>query len=131
MGTQVINLSFGSAGSSEYSYWSDGGVYELLGMSSDCEPRYETEIGGEGCETGVGFSWVLGVMALGEMYGDCKAETNADDGGETRGELYGDDSIELFKFGERKCEGMGVKVVASPGLQQEVEVLIVRPHGVC
>lgn len=25
-GTQVTNLSFGSAGSSEYSYWSDGGV---------------------------------------------------------------------------------------------------------
>ena len=46
-GTQVTNLSFGSAGSSEYSYWSDGGVYELLGISSDCEPPlYEN--GGDG-----------------------------------------------------------------------------------
>lgn len=100
-------------------------------MSSDCEPRYETETGGEGCETGVGFSWALGVMALGEMYGDCKAETNADDGGDTRGELQGDDSIELFILGEGKSEVIGVKVVSLPGLQQEVEVLIVRPDGVC
>lgn len=64
-GSQVTNLSFASAGSSEYSYWSDGGVYELLGMSSDCEPRYET--GGDGRVRGVGFSCGFGVVALGDM----------------------------------------------------------------
>ena len=33
-GAEESNLSFiGSL--SEYSYWSDGGVYELLGMSSE------------------------------------------------------------------------------------------------
>lgn len=31
------------------------------------------------------------MLARGEMYGDCSAETNADDGGEINGELYGDD----------------------------------------
>lgn len=39
---------------------------------------------------GVGFSGgVFGTMvALGDMYGDCRAETNAEDGGEMRdGEL--------------------------------------------
>lgn len=28
----------------------------------------------------------LGVMALGDIYGDCNAETNANEGGDTRGE---------------------------------------------
>lgn len=51
-GTQVTILSFGLVGSSEKSYLSGGGVYELLGMSSDWEPQYET--GGEGWVTGVG-----------------------------------------------------------------------------
>lgn len=27
-----------------------------------------------------------GIMALGDIYGDCNAETNADEGGDTRGE---------------------------------------------
>lgn len=74
-------------------------------MSSDCEPRHN-ETSGEGCVVGFELSWVswgFGVKALGEMYGDCRAETNADEGGETRdGELYGEDSIEFFKFGEGK-----------------------------
>lgn len=26
------------------------------------------------------------IVALGDMYGDCNAETNADEGGDTRGE---------------------------------------------
>lgn len=59
---------------------------------------------GAGFGVGFGFSWGWGVMALGEIYGDCKADTNADDGGDTRGELYGDDSIELFIFSEGKSE---------------------------
>lgn len=95
-------------------------------MSSDCEPRNET--GGDRWAAGGGFSCGFGVMALGEMYGDCKAETNAEDGGETRGELYGDDSIELLMFGEDKSELMGVEVSLS-GLQLQVEVLMVRPVG--
>lgn len=51
---------------------------------------------------GVGHSCVgfrLGLaskLALGEMYGDCKAEINAEDGGEMRGELHGDDAIEIL-----------------------------------
>lgn len=98
-------------------------------MSSDCEPLNET--GGEGCVAGVGVSWGFGVMALGEMYGDCKAETNAEDGGDTRGEPYGDDSIELIlMFGEGKSELIGVEVTFVPALAQEVEVLMVRPVGV-
>ena len=66
-------------------------------------------------------------MALGDIYGDCKAETNADDGGETKeGELYGDDSIDVFKLGE--CKSLAIKVNASlPVLPQEV--LMVRPLG--
>ena len=75
-------------------------------------------------------------MALGDIYGDCKAETNADDGGDTRGELYGDDSIELFMFGEAKSEhmiGVEVSLLLLPDccFQQEVEqVLMVSPVGV-
>ena len=68
-------------------------------------------------------------MALGDIYGDCKAETNADDGGDTKeGELYGDDSIEVFKLGERKPVGIRVKVSLPVFLQQD-EVLMVRPLG--
>lgn len=68
-------------------------------------------------------------MALGEIYGDCKAETNADEGGDTKdGELCGDDSIEVFKLGE--CKSVGIKVKASlPILLQQEEVLMVRPLG--
>lgn len=36
-GVQADNLSFRSDGSSENSYWSEGGVYELLGTSSGGE----------------------------------------------------------------------------------------------
>lgn len=103
-------------------------------MSSDCEPRYD-ENGGEEWETGVGFSggagfsWGFGVIALGDMYGDCKAETKADEGGDTSGELHGDDSIKFFKFGEVESEfeqPRGVEMFL-PILLPEVEILMVRP----
>ena len=68
-------------------------------------------------------------MALGDIYGDCKAETNADDGGDTKeGELYGDDSIEVFKLGEHRSVGIRVKA-SLPVLLQRDEVLMVRPLG--
>lgn len=58
-------LSFVSEVSSENSYGSEGGVYELLAMSEGF------------CE--------FSAVALGDIYGDCNAETNADDdAGETR-----------------------------------------------
>lgn len=102
-------------------------------MSSDCEPRYD-ETGGDGWVTVVEFSGGVGfgVIALGDMYGDCRAETNAEDGGETReGELYGDDSIEFFKFGEGKSEFEGAWgfEMPLPVLLQEVEILMVSPIG--
>lgn len=62
------------------------------------------------------------MVALGDIYGDCKAETNADEGGETRaGEPYGDDSMELFKFGDGKWESqtllLAILTVSIPVLE--------------
>lgn len=57
------------------------------------------------------------------MYGDCRAETNADDGGEmSDGELYGDDSSEVFKHEDVYWEAE----VSLPGLLLELAILIVR-----
>lgn len=74
-------------------------------------------------------SWGFGGKALGEIYGDCEAETNAEDGGDTKGELQGDDSIELFMFGDGKSEVEMSLSLQLPGccVEQEVEVLMVRP----
>ena len=64
----------------------------MLGMSSECEPEYET---GDGTVVvGTVLFSLGGSKALGDMYGDCNAETNAEDGGE--GE---------FKCGEIDMEG--------------------------
>nr|GMD57920.1 hypothetical protein Iba_chr11fCG0580 [Ipomoea batatas] len=77
-----------SIGSSAKSHLSGGGVlYEVLGTSSDWDPQYDT--GGEGA----GFS---GKVALGEMYGDCNAETNAEDGGDGRQESGGEEETILM-----------------------------------
>nr|GMD51259.1 hypothetical protein PanWU01x14_245710 [Ipomoea batatas] len=77
-----------SIGSSAKSHLSGGGVlYEVLGTSSDWDPQYDT--GGEGA----GFS---GRVALGEMYGDCNAETNAEDGGDGRQESGGEEETILM-----------------------------------
>lgn len=62
-------------------------------MSSDCEPQYDTGV--DGWVTVVldgvvvfSLGWFGIILALGDMYGDCKAETNAEDGGDMReGEL--------------------------------------------
>lgn len=40
------------------------------------------------------------LVALGDIYGDCNAETNADEGGDTR--EGDDDSVEFFMFGQPK-----------------------------
>lgn len=56
------------------------------------------------------------------MYGDCRAETNADDGGEmSDGELYGDGSAEAFMFGDMRGARNSL-----PGLQLELAILMVR-----
>lgn len=63
-------------------------------MSSDCDPAPRNDVSGDGCAGGAGSSGgaglfvVVGIKALGDMYGDCRADTNADEGGDTReGEL--------------------------------------------
>lgn len=65
-------------------------------------------------------------MALGDMYGDCRAETNAEDGGDMRdGELEGEDAMELYKFGDTASVIMFV-TISLPGLWLELAILMVR-----
>lgn len=105
-------------------------------MSSDCEPAPRNDAGGDGCAGGAGSSGgvelfvVVGAKALGDMYGDCKAETNADEGGDTsEGELYVDDSMELFMFAHSDSstlEPIGAKM-SLPELLMPLAILMVRP----
>jgi hypothetical protein len=56
-------------------------VYELLGKSSGVGGFVVVEV-----QVVIVLLVGFGSVALGDIYGDCNAETNADEGGETRGD---------------------------------------------